>query len=100
MRALSLMLFGAGVVFLTRRAEERGGLGARGIYYRRKLLRYQLLYVVFSVWPFLLIASHIWLRHFRFGLMERGWRSLTYWRRRPMKIVVKEQPQRKLWAPH
>ncbi|HEY6403077.1 MAG TPA: DUF418 domain-containing protein [Blastocatellia bacterium] len=49
-----------------------------------KLQRYQLLYVVFSVWLFLLIASPIWLRHFRFGPMEWVWRSLTYWRKQPM----------------
>jgi uncharacterized protein len=55
-----------------------------------KLQRYQLLYVVFSVWLFLLIASPIWLRHFRFGPMEWVWRSLTYWRKQPMKIAVQE----------
>src|SRR5215475_14312095 len=53
-----------------------------------KLQRYQLLYVVFSVWLFLLIASSIWLRYFRFGPMEWVWRSLTYWRRQPMKIAA------------
>ncbi len=55
-----------------------------------KLQRYQLLYVVFSVWLFLLIASPIWLRHFRFGPMEWVWRSLTYWRKQPLKIAVQE----------
>jgi uncharacterized protein len=53
-----------------------------------KLQRYQLLYVVFSVWLFLLIASPIWLRHFRFGPMEWVWRSLTYRRKQPMKIAI------------
>src|SRR5215470_15183118 len=52
-----------------------------------KLQRYQLLYVVFSVWLLLLIASPIWLRHFRFGPVEWVWRSLTYWRKQPMKIT-------------
>jgi uncharacterized protein len=51
--------------------------------------------VVFSVWLFLLIASPIWLRHFRFGPMEWVWRSLTYWRKQPMKIAVQEQSQQK-----
>jgi uncharacterized protein len=51
-----------------------------------KLQRYQLLYVVFFVWLFLLIASPLWLRHFRFGPMEWVWRSLTYWHKQPMKI--------------
>ena len=56
-----------------------------------KLQRYQLLFVVFSIWLFLLIASPIWMRHFRFGPMEWVWRSLTYWRKQPMKIAVQEQ---------
>ncbi|MCI0661803.1 MAG: DUF418 domain-containing protein, partial [Acidobacteria bacterium] len=64
-----------------------------------KLQRYQLLYLVFSVWLFLLIASPIWLRHFRFGPMEWVWRSLTYWRKQPMKIAVQEKSQQKRWAP-
>jgi uncharacterized protein len=42
--------------------------------------------VVFPVWLFFLIASPIWLRHFRFGPMEWVWRSLTYWRKQPMKL--------------
>src|SRR5262249_52404580 len=38
MRALFSMLFGAGVVLLTQRAEEHGGgLRPRGVYYRRTL---------------------------------------------------------------
>ena len=56
-----------------------------------KLQRYQLLYVTFSVWLSLLIVSPIWLRHFRFGPMEWVWRSLTYWRTQPMRILVREQ---------
>ncbi|MGH9767461.1 MAG: DUF418 domain-containing protein [Blastocatellia bacterium] len=64
-----------------------------------KLQRYQLLYVVFFVWLFLLIASPLWLRHFRFGPMEWVWRSLTYWRKQPMKIAVQEQSRQKFRAP-
>jgi uncharacterized protein len=51
-----------------------------------KLQRYQLLYVVFAVWALLLIVSPIWLRHFRYGPMEWVWRSLTYWRKQPMRL--------------
>ncbi len=51
-----------------------------------KLQRYQLLYVVFAVWALLLIASPIWLRHYRYGPMEWVWRSLTYWRKQPMRL--------------
>jgi uncharacterized protein len=50
-----------------------------------KLYFHQLYYVVFAVWIFQLIFSAIWLRYFRFGPFEWLWRSLTYWRRQPMK---------------
>ncbi len=43
--------------------------------------RYQLYYLVFSVWTFQLIMSPIWLRHFRFGPLEWIWRWLTYGKR-------------------
>ncbi len=48
-----------------------------------KLERHQLYYVVFSIWLFQLIASPIWLRHFQFGPLEWGWRSLTYLKKQP-----------------
>ncbi|MFZ4543754.1 MAG: DUF418 domain-containing protein [Saprospiraceae bacterium] len=50
-----------------------------------KLQRFELYYVVFSVWTFQLIASPIWLNYFRFGPLEWGWRSLTYWKLQPFK---------------
>ncbi len=50
-----------------------------------KLQFHQLYYVVFSVWIFQLIVSSIWLRYFRFGPFEWVWRSLTYWKKQPMK---------------
>ncbi|MBC7892376.1 MAG: DUF418 domain-containing protein, partial [Sphingobacteriaceae bacterium] len=31
------------------------------------------------------IASPLWLQYFRFGPLEWVWRSLTYWKRQPMK---------------
>jgi uncharacterized protein len=49
------------------------------------LQRYQLYYVVAAIWMFQLIVSPIWLRHYRFGPLEWGWRSLTYWKRQPMR---------------
>jgi uncharacterized protein len=51
-----------------------------------KLERYQVYYVVLGCWLFALIASPMWLRHFRFGPLEWCWRSLTYWKRQPMRI--------------
>jgi len=50
------------------------------------LERFELYYVVFSIWIFQLIASPVWLRYFRFGPYEWLWRSLTYWRRQPMRV--------------
>jgi uncharacterized protein len=56
-----------------------------------RLERYQLYYVVAAVWIFNLVASSIWVRHFRFGPMEWCWRSLTYWKRQPMRLRVPEE---------
>jgi uncharacterized protein len=41
--------------------------------------------VVFGVWAFLLILAPLWLRRYRFGPLEWLWRSLTYWKRQPMR---------------
>ncbi len=51
-----------------------------------KLGRYQLYGVVAAIWLFQLIASPIWLRHYRFGPLEWAWRSLTYWQRQPFRL--------------
>jgi uncharacterized protein len=59
-----------------------------GNYY--KLSFHQLYYVVFSVWILQLIYSSIWLKYFRFGPFEWVWRSLTYWKKQPMKISERE----------
>ncbi|MEO5894009.1 MAG: DUF418 domain-containing protein [Ferruginibacter sp.] len=48
---------------------------------------HQLYYVVGSVWIFQLILSPIWLKYFRFGPFEWLWRSLTYWKKQPMKRI-------------
>jgi uncharacterized protein len=50
-----------------------------------KLERYQIYYVVASVWVIEIIWSHIWLKYFQFGPLEWLWRSLTYWKRQPLK---------------
>lgn len=51
-----------------------------------KLKFHQLYYVVGTVWVFQLIFSSVWLRYFRFGPFEWLWRSLTYWKKQPMKL--------------
>jgi uncharacterized protein len=50
-----------------------------------KLQMYQEYYVVFCVWLFQIAFSNIWLHYYRFGPFEWLWRSLTYWKKQPMK---------------
>lgn len=49
--------------------------------------RFQQMFVVVGVCIFQLIVSPIWLEWFRFGPAEWLWRSLTYWRRQPMRLA-------------
>jgi uncharacterized protein len=51
-----------------------------------QLNRTALFGVVIAIWILQLIYSPTWLKHFRFGPAEWLWRSLTYWRRQPMKL--------------
>jgi uncharacterized protein len=46
------------------------------------------LVVVAAIWIVQLVVSPQWLAHFRFGPAEWLWRSLTYWRRQPMRRHV------------
>ena len=50
-----------------------------------RLQRYELYYVVISIWIFQLIASPIWLKYFRFGPLEWLWRTLTYRQAQPFR---------------
>jgi uncharacterized protein len=50
-----------------------------------QLQRYQLYFIVFGIWTFNLLWSRWWLSRFQFGPLEWCWRSLTYWRRQPMR---------------
>ena len=54
------------------------------------LQRYQLYYVVVAVWVVNLVFSPLWLRYYRFGPLEWCWRSLTYWKRQPMRRETSE----------
>ena len=58
-----------------------------------KLERWQLHIVVAGIWIFQLVVSPIWLRYYRFGPLEWCWRSLTYWKRQPMRISAAELAQ-------
>lgn len=56
-----------------------------GFSYFGELALHQLYYVVAGIWLFQLIFSAIWLSYFRFGPFEWLWRTLTYWKKQPMK---------------
>jgi uncharacterized protein len=47
---------------------------------------YQLYYAVAVVWCLNLVWSPVWLRYFAFGPVEWLWRSLTYWKKQPMRL--------------
>ena len=49
--------------------------------------RFGLIWFVFGVWVLQLLISPIWLKHFRFGPAEWIWRTLTYWKRQPMRVT-------------
>ena len=53
--------------------------------YWGELQRYQLYFIVFSVWAVQIVVSPIWLRHFHFGPVEWLWRYLTYGSRPPFR---------------
>jgi uncharacterized protein len=50
-----------------------------------QLQRHELYYIVGAIWLVQLVGSSLWLRQLRFGPAEWLWRSLTYWRRQPMR---------------
>jgi uncharacterized protein len=49
---------------------------------------YKIYYAVGAMWIFNMAFSSVWLRYFEFGPVEWAWRSLTYWKRQPMRIRV------------
>ena len=51
-----------------------------------KVERFHLLWFVLGVWILQLFYSPWWLRRFRYGPAEWVWRSLTYWKRQPMRV--------------
>jgi uncharacterized protein len=57
------------------------GLGLFG-----RVDRFALLGFVLGMWILQLIISPLWLKYFRFGPMEWLWRTLTYFKRQPMRV--------------
>jgi uncharacterized protein len=51
---------------------------------------YKIYFAVAGMWIVNMTFSSIWLRYFEFGPMEWVWRSLTYWKRQPMRIRAKQ----------
>jgi uncharacterized protein len=51
-----------------------------------RLERHELYGVVAAIWAFELALSTLFLARFRYGPLEWAWRSLTYWRRQPMRL--------------
>jgi uncharacterized protein len=43
--------------------------------------------VVIGIWAALVILCRAWLSHYRFGPLEWVWRSLTYRKRQPMRLL-------------
>jgi uncharacterized protein len=52
---------------------------------------YKIYFAVAGMWIVNMTFSSIWLRYFEFGPMEWVWRSLTYWKRQPMRIQAMGQ---------
>src|SRR5690606_33053597 len=50
-----------------------------------RLDRFEQQLVVLAIWAVLLVLAPWWLARYRFGPVEWVWRSLTYWRRQPMR---------------
>ncbi|HEY0943342.1 MAG TPA: DUF418 domain-containing protein [Steroidobacter sp.] len=56
-----------------------------GLAWYGQLARHELYYVALAIWIVQLVWSPLWLHHFRYGPMEWLWRSLTHWRRQPLR---------------
>ena len=50
-----------------------------------RLERFPLFLMVLAMWAVQMLYSPWWLERFRFGPAEWLWRSLTYWKRQPMR---------------
>ena len=59
-----------------------------GLNFYSELGYFQMYGVVLVIWGIQLTSSPWWLQRFQFGPLEWVWRSLTYWKRQPMRITV------------
>jgi uncharacterized protein len=58
-----------------------------GLGYYGSFERLDMLLVVLGVWTFQLFFSSFWMARFQFGPFEWLWRSMTYGKRQPLKII-------------
>lgn len=56
-----------------------------GLSLYQQLQRHEILYLVAGIWVFQAVFSAWWLKGHRFGPLEWLWRSLTYWKRQPLR---------------
>jgi uncharacterized protein len=56
-----------------------------GLNYFGRLERFELYIYTGVVWIIEIAWSHIWLHYFRMGPLEWLWRSLTWWKKQPIK---------------
>ena len=56
-----------------------------GLYARLNF--FQVMTIVPAVWIFQIVASTLWMKHFRFGPLEWVWRCLTYGKRFPIRAA-------------
>ncbi|NOG54890.1 MAG: DUF418 domain-containing protein [Planctomycetes bacterium] len=62
----------------------------RGLGYYGQIERSEQAVLVLCMWIVQLCVSYWWVRHFRFGPAEWLWRSLTYWKRQPMRMMSRQ----------
>ncbi len=61
--------------------------GGYGLGLFNQLERWQMVPIVIGIWVVNLVWSSLWLRFFQFGPLEWLLRSLTYWRKQPMRSI-------------
>jgi uncharacterized protein len=58
-----------------------------------KLERYEWYYVVVALWLFQVVFSNVWLKYFAIGPFEWLWRTLTYWKKQPIRKSKRSSEQ-------
>jgi uncharacterized protein len=56
-----------------------------------QLNRVEIAIIILSVWISQIIFSSLWMRYFNYGPFEWAWRSLTYWKIQPLRVLKSVQ---------